>query len=154
MSKRQYHQGKYVIANPEKYEGDISKITFRSSWEKKLMVSLDHDPNIIAWGSETFHVPYFSQVDNKMRRYFPDFIVKYKDRHGNIKIDIIEVKPYKETIPAKKTGGKNSKQRFVNESLTFQRNTDKWEACHAFAKKNGMTFKLMTEYDLGIKKRK
>ena len=151
---RKFHQGKYKIANPEKYAGDVNKIVFRSSWEKKLMVNLDHDPNIISWGSETFHVPYFSQVDGKMRRYFPDFIVKYKDKQGNIKVDIIEVKPYKETIPAKKGGGRNSKQRFVNESLTFQRNTDKWNACTAFAHKHGMEFKLMTEYELGIKKRK
>ncbi len=149
---RKYHRGKYVVKNPKKYAGDVNNVVYRSSWEKKMFVRCDLDPNIISWGSETFHVPYFSKVDGKMRRYFPDIIVKYKNKKGQIVSEIIEIKPYKETIPPKKTGGKNSKSRFINAQLTWQRNCDKWDACSAFAESKGMTFRTMDEWDLGIKK--
>ncbi len=151
---RKTHKGFFSPRNPDKYAGDLTQIVYRSGWEKKLMIFLDNNSSVLTWMSETTPIPYFSQVDGKMRRYFPDFYVKYKNRDGDIVTDIIEVKPFKETIPPKKTGGKNSRRRFINESITFQRNTDKWDAAKAFAAKHNMTFRKMTEYELGYKKRK
>jgi hypothetical protein len=154
MGKRKTYKGKYKPIHPEKYIGDVDNIVFRSLWERKLMIKCDTNPNILYWGSEVVAIPYFSRVDSKQRRYFVDFIVKYRTKTGEIKTDLIEVKPYKETIEPKKTGGKNSKIRFINESLTWQRNQDKWQAARKFAKKHGMEFRIMTEYELGIKKKK
>ena len=155
MAKNVY-QGFYTPLNPEKYVGDASQIVFRSSWERKLMVRCDTDPSILKWGSEIHPIPYYSTVDKKMRRYFVDFFMKVRKKDGTIETLMIEVKPNKERFPPKQpkrmTG--KAKARFITETLTYQRNQDKWEAAREFAKKHNMRFAVMDEYDLGIKKRK
>ena len=143
-----YHQGKYILKNPDKYIGNSKEITYRSSWEKKLMIMLDTHSRFIKWNSEGKAIPYFSKIDNKIRRYFPDIWVQYKDKNGNTVNDCIEVKPFKETQPPKKSGGKNSKKRYLKECLTYQKNQDKWNACNTWCKKNGWNFRLMTENEL------
>ena len=153
MAKKEYQKGRFIPRNPEKYVGDLKNIIYRSSWERIVMVEFDRNPNILLWGSEPFPIEYFSQVDGRTRRYFPDFIVKYRNRKGEIVSELIEVKPFKETQPPKKTGGKNSKARFINETLTYQKNQDKWAAAEEFARKNNLKFRVMTEYDIGVKKR-
>ena len=38
---------------------------------------------------------------NRVRRYFPDFFIKYKDKNGDIRRSVIEVKPMRETLEPK-----------------------------------------------------
>ena len=70
-------------------------------------------------------------------------------------VEVIEVKPYVETIPPVKPKRKTEKtqQRYIDACLTYQRNIDKWTAAELWAKKNNFKFKIMTEYELGLKKR-
>ena len=96
---RNYIQGKFVPRNPEKYQGDVTAIFARSSWERRLMIHLDTDPSILKWTSETVIVPYFSKVDNKWHRYFVDFAVQYRTKSGEIKRSLVEVKPLAQTQP-------------------------------------------------------
>jgi len=70
------HKGLYKPNNPKKYVGDSRNIQYRSSWEKRFMIYCDKNPDIVAWASEEMFVPYKNPVDNKIHRYFPDFIVK------------------------------------------------------------------------------
>lgn len=112
------------------------------------MIRLDTNRNILKWGSEIKYIKYWSKIDNKIRRYFPDFWVQYKDKDGNIIQDCIEVKPHIQTIPPKKGGGKNSKKRYLNECLTYQKNIDKWESAKNWCEKNGWNFRLMTEHQI------
>jgi hypothetical protein len=153
---RKTYKGLYKPRNPEKYVGDVSQVVYRSGWERKLMLRCDSDPNILKWGSETMPIQYYSSVDGKTRRYFVDFFIQLKDRSGNVKSIMVEVKPHKETIPPvpPKRNTAKTKQRYVNEMMTYQRNQDKWEAATAWGKKNGWDFTIMDEYSLGIKKRK
>lgn len=152
MSKNKY-QGFYNPINPEKYMGNPKDIVYRSGWERKLMVECDTNPNILKWGSEVVVVPYYSQIDKKVHRYFVDFIVTYKTKSGEIKTDLIEVKPYSQTIEPKQTRGK-SKKSLIYEAMQYQKNQDKWAAAKKYAEKQGWNFRIMTEYELGIKKRK
>ena len=57
-----YYQGTYKPMNPEKYIGNKDPY-YRSSWEKKAMVYFDSNSNVLAWGSETIAIPYFSIFD-------------------------------------------------------------------------------------------
>lgn len=50
------------------------------------MQLLDADPDVIQWRSEPTVIPY--ELDDKQRRYVPDFIVQCADR-----IELVEVKP-------------------------------------------------------------
>ena len=37
------YSGKYIPVNPKKYRGNPSKVTYRSLWERKLMVERGQD---------------------------------------------------------------------------------------------------------------
>jgi hypothetical protein len=64
-------------------------IEYRSGWEKEVCIFLDNDPNVVEYGYECVTIQYVSNTrTGKIRTYFPDFLVTYKD--GTKKL--IEVK--------------------------------------------------------------
>lgn len=134
-----YIQGRYKPINPEKYLGSVFP-TYRSSWEHKVMVMFDTNPNIINWASETLKIPYQNPFTGKYTVYVPDFVVTYVDVNGNQKAEIIEVKPAKETFLEQ---AKSQKSR-----AAVALNTFKWAAAQAFAKHHGMSFRVMTENNI------
>lgn len=111
----------------------------------------DLNPSVIRWNSEGITVPYWSEADQKNRRYFVDFVIQLKSVDGEIKSILIEIKPDAETKPPSKRGRKKE-STFLKECYTYQVNQDKWRHAQEWAKKNGMEFRVLTEYDLGIKK--
>lgn len=140
---RSYDQGKFLPKNPEKYAGDLNSIFYRSSWEKRLMIWMDRNPSILKWASEEIVIPYISPVDNRVHRYFPDFVVLYRHKDGSKKRMLIEVKPHAQTMmPEKKT--KNTK-RYLNEVTTYAVNQAKWEAAEKWCKEKGFDFQIITE---------
>jgi len=142
-------KGKYRPKNPNKVIGDITEITFRSSWERSLMVWLDQNSKVISWGSEVIVIPYLYKADNKIHRYFVDFIIKFEGGE----ILLVEVKPNKQTQqPEKKP--KQSRNKYLKESLTYIKNQNKWEAARAYCEKQGWVFCVWDEFhlkSLGIK---
>ena len=54
------YKGKFRPSNRKKYRGDITKIVYRSLWERKFMVYCDTNPDIVEWGSEEIIIPYIS----------------------------------------------------------------------------------------------
>lgn len=157
MARKRYSKPfKYKPKNPEKYVGDVNNIVMRSLWERKFAIWCDLNESVLNWNSEGLPIQYWHTVDKRFRNYYVDFFVKIKKKDGSTQNLMIEVKPYCETqppvIPKRKTDKTN--QRYINECLTYQRNIDKWNAASAWAKQNGFVFKIMTEYELGIKKRK
>ena len=127
----------YYPQNPDKYVGNIKNIVMRSSYESKFSRWCDTNPNVIKWGSESIFISYYSNIDKKIRRYFPDFFIIIKDKEGNQKKFIIEIKPLIQYIPPKRTKGKKEKV-FLLELLTYQKNLDKWKAAAEYAKMNRM----------------
>jgi hypothetical protein len=144
MAKK-YHQGIFKPKNPEKYVGDSSNIFYRSSWELKFMIFADTNPNVLKYASEEIAIPYYSNVDHKMHRYFPDFLVQIKTSNGSIKKLMIEVKPSAETVPP--VVKKNTK-KYLTELAKYSVNSSKWSAAEAYCLKNGMEFLIMTEQHL------
>ena len=147
MSK--YYQGKFKPNNPKKYLGDPTNIIYRSGWEFKLMRYLDSHPNVIEWGSEEVIIPYRSPIDGRIHRYFPDFIVKQINTHGNKETILIEVKPKAQTQEPKKS--KTKTKRYINEVMTWGINQAKWKAAEEFCNDRKWKFQIMTEDNLGIK---
>ena len=141
------YKGWFRPKNPQKYNGNANNIIYRSSWEVRVMKYLDENPNVIWWASEELHIPYVSPVDKKVHRYFPDFVVKAKQKNGSIKTLVLEVKPEKQTqMPTQK----RKTQRFLQEAITYAVNQEKWRAADLFCKEHGWQFKIITEKDLGI----
>ena len=141
------YKGWFKPRNPQKYKGDPKGIVYRSSWELRVMKYLDDNPAVIWWASEELPIKYVSPIDQKVHRYFPDFIVRTKRRDGQETTMVLEVKPYRQTLmPVQK----RKTQRFINEMATYAINQEKWKAADLFCKEHGWQFKLITEKDLGI----
>ena len=146
-----YNQGRFHPQNPEKYKGDIQNIIYRSSWELKFMQWCDRNPNVIEYASEEFCIPYLSPIDNRVHRYFPDFIMKVKEQSGEIKKYIIEIKPKRQTVPPVQTSKKRTKT-FINEVKTYVVNEAKWKAAEEWCKDHLLEFMVITEDQLfGVK---
>ena len=141
------YKGWFKPRNPQKYKGDANHIIYRSNWELRVMKHLDGHPSVVWWASEELPIPYVSPVDNKVHRYFPDFIVRTKRKDGSEQTSILEVKPHKQTmLPTQK----RKTQRYLAEVATYAVNQAKWKAADLFCKEHGWQFKLITEKDLGI----
>ena len=51
----------------------------------------DENPNVLKWSSEEVIVPYKSPLDGRYHRYFPDFLIRVKNKQGNLETIMIEV---------------------------------------------------------------
>ena len=143
------YKGKFQPRNPQKYLGDPTNIVYRSSWELKFMGWLDDHPGVLQWGSEELIIPYRSPIDNRIHRYFPDFIIKKKTQDGKIDTVIVEIKPSAQTKPPTVQTGKPNK-RYINEVATWGINSSKWNAATNYCKDRGWKFEIITERELGI----
>lgn len=141
------YKGWFKPKNPSKYKGDANNIVYRSNWELRVMKHLDDNPAILWWASEELPIKYVSPVDNKVHRYFPDFIVRTKRKDGSEQTLILEVKPYKQTLMPTQ---KRKTKRYLTEVATYAVNQAKWKAADLFCKEHGWQFKLITENELGI----
>ena len=133
---------------PRKYKGNVNNIICRSSWEKEFCSWCDKNENIIEWASEELSIPYRSPLDNKIHRYYPDFLIRVKENTGQVKTYVIEVKPKKQTRPPKPR--KNVTKSYLYECKTYAVNQAKWAAAHEWCKDRKIEFKIVTEKELGI----
>jgi len=143
---RTYRQGLYTPRHPEKYKGNINNIVYRSSWEYSFCQFLDNNPNIVEWGSEVVAIPYVKPTDRKVHRYFPDFYIKYKNKHGHVIQEIIEIKPEEQTRTPTMRGRK--REQLLVESIQYVINIAKWKAANQWCKQHGVNFRILTEKQL------
>lgn len=143
------YQGYFKPKNPQKYRGDPSNIIYRSSWELRFMMYLDDHPDVIQWQSEEFFIPYKSPIDGKWHRYFPDFLIKKKNKQGLTETVVVEIKPDAQTKPPKKQD--KVTKRYITEVKTWGVNEAKWKAALEYCKDRKWTFHIFTEKDLNIK---
>lgn len=149
------YRGRFRVKNPEKYKGDHTKVTYRSLWEAKFFKFCDEHPDIIWWQSEEVVVPYYSPIDGKWHRYFPD-VVFMKKADGVFETIMVEIKPEAQTRPpdiAKKNATKTGRisRRYLNEVKRYGTNDAKWQAAKKYCDERGWRFEIMTEKALGIK---
>jgi hypothetical protein len=141
------YKGRFLPQNPQKYAGDANNIIWRSTWEKRVMEWLDRSDNVVYWASEELVIKYYSPIDNKIHRYFPDFTVKIKKKDGTVMTHVLEVKPEYQT---RQPVMKRKTKRFLEEQVTYIVNQSKWKAATEFCKDRGWVFQIVTEKDLGI----
>lgn len=141
-----YH-GQFKPKHPEKYKGNAQNIVYRSSWEQRVMRTLDNHPQVEWWASEELPIKYVSPIDNCIHRYFPDFIVRVKRADTSSTTYVLEIKPHSQTTlrtPKRQT------RQFLEETRTYAVNNAKWKAAEEFCQDHGWQFKVITELDLGL----
>ena len=139
--------GKYRPRNPDKYKGNVMLIEHRSSWEREFMKWLDTNPDVLQWSSEEKAIWYYDPVAKKKRRYFPDFIVKYRKGNGITYEEVIEIKPWRQ-VQGPPTNPKRRTQAWMKSVMTYMTNQAKWKAAMTWAEDRGMSFRLLTEKDV------
>lgn len=142
------YRGTYRVKNPGKYDGDHTKVTYRSLWERQVFRWLDENDNVKKWNSEETIIPYRCKTDNKVHRYFVDLKVTFKTGQTYF----IEIKPEKETIEPRPRSRKTAS--YIKEVMTYVKNISKWEAATEYAKDRNCIFEIWTEKtikSLGIK---
>lgn len=131
--RSKFKRGFYRPLNEEKYKKPFDNYMnksefpeYRSGWELKLMKYLDGNSDVEYWTCEPFHILYISPKDGQQHRYFPDFLVKFK----NGRKVLIEVKPQAQWGDP------------VNQA--------KWEQAKKFCDGHSMDWRVMGEKELGV----
>lgn len=104
---------------------------YRSSLEFKTFLWCENSPNVKAWASEPFSIPYYHKTPNgeiKKRNYNIDLIVEFTDG----RIWFVEIKPYELT----KKG-----------SHGFELNASKWRGALKWCEEQpyDIKFRIITE---------
>lgn len=141
-----FKQGIFKPQNPDKYKGTLP-ILYRSSYELKYFRWCDHNPAVIKWGSESIIIPYQNPLTGRISRYFVDSNITIKNKNGEFKKYLIEIKPSIQTIPPKP--GKNTKA-LLRRQAEYVKNRAKWQAAEQWASKKGYEFTILTEKHLGL----
>lgn len=137
-----YQQGTYKIKNWDKYRG-VKNPRYLSSYEYSFFRWADRCPYVLEWGAETVIVEYYNPIKQRKARYIVDVYIKFKDKHGEIREELIEIKPSAQFKPPKK--GRKRQDVYEREIATYLVNCAKWEAAQHYAKKRNMNFRVVTE---------
>lgn len=140
MAKRgRWTQSEFIPKNPSKCLNQ-GKISSRSSWEHSYMRWLDEHPDVLEWGSEVVAIPYFNPLKKRPAKYYPDFIIRYKDKNNVIHNELIEIKPLKETMM------EHAKSKY--DRMMLISNAAKWKAAQSWCRRAGMVFRIVNEHHL------
>ena len=145
---RNYRQGIFRPRFPIKYKGNVNNIVYRSSYELVAFRFFDSNPNVLEWCSEETIVPYKNPLTGRISRYFVDIYAKMKDKNGEVKKYLIEIKPHSQTLPPSTTGKKT--KSFAYKQAEYAKNQAKWQAATEYCHKQRMVFVILTEKHLGI----
>ena len=132
-------QGPYTVINREKYVGNGTP-RYRSGWELSFMKFCDSNDHVLQWASESIAIPYLHPLTGKMTQYIPDFLITYRTSNNTIKAELIEIKPKKQSVIESKMSAKDRAIVAINYC--------KWDAASKWARKNGLTFRVITENDM------
>ena len=145
MSK--FAQGTFTVKNSEKYAGKKAP-RYRSGWELAFMRFCDTNDNIVMWVSESINIPYRNPLTGKQTIYVPDFLIQYRNKRNQVVTELIEIKPKKQSVVESKASAKDKAVVAVNYA--------KWDAAQKWCRRQGITFRVITEDDIfrqGGKKR-
>ena len=132
-------QGPYTVINREKYVGNGTP-RYRSGWELSFMKFCDSNDHVLQWASESIAIPYRHPLTGKMTQYIPDFLITYRTSNNTIRAELIEIKPKKQSVIESKMSAKDRAIVAINYC--------KWDAASKWARKNGLTFRVITENDM------
>ena len=137
MSK--FAQGVFRPMNAAKYVGKGTP-RYRSGWELAFMQFCDNNKHVLQWASESIVIPYRHPLTGRMTNYIPDFLVVYADKNGRQRAELVEIKPKKQSIIESKASNRDRAVVAVNYA--------KWDAATKWCRRQGLTFRVVTEEDI------
>jgi hypothetical protein len=79
-------------------------------------------------------------VTGKKSNYVPDFLITYRQKDNTVRAELIEIKPKKQSVVESKMSSKDRAVVAINYA--------KWAAAQAWCKRQGLTFRVVTEDDM------
>jgi len=113
------------------------------------MVLCDNRDDVIHWSSEPVEIKYWSTLDKKERKYYPDFYMKVQ-KGDSYEEFLVEIKP-SEQIKKPQPPKKNSKKALASYKFLaeqFVKNRDKYAYAKKWAEERGWRFVVLTEKSL------
>lgn len=134
-----FAQGVYKVINKNKYVGKHEP-RYRSGWEHAFMRFCDSNNNILQWASESISIPYRHPLTGKNTVYIPDFLITYRTKDNQVKAEVIEIKPKKQSVVESKASARDRAVVAVNYA--------KWDAASKWCQRQGLIFRVITEDDI------
>jgi len=134
-----FSQGTYQVINKDKYVG-IRAPRWRSGWEFSFMKFCDSNDHVLQWASESIQIPYRHPLTGKQTIYVPDFLITYRTRNNTMRAELIEIKPKKQSVVESKMSSRDRAVVAINYA--------KWASATAWCKRQGITFRVITEDDM------
>jgi hypothetical protein len=131
-----FAQGVYTVRNANKYVGK-GQPRYRSSWELAMMNFLDNNEHIHQWASEAIQIPYRHPLTGKQSIYVPDFFIQYRTKNNTLQSEVVEIKPKSQSVVESKMN--------ANQRATVAINYAKWDMATKWARRNGLTFRVINE---------
>ena len=140
-----FARGLFTPQNVNKYIG--TKLPrYRSGWELAFMRMCDAHPNIVSWASEPLRIPYVNPISGRKTTYVPDFVIQYSDKNGRSHNEVIEIKPFSQTMEERASSQTEQQQAIINKA--------KWKAAVEWSSKRGLRFRVLTENEIFMKPQK
>lgn len=147
MSK--FAQGVYQPKNPDKYVGK-GLPRYRSGWEWSFFQFCDNNNNVLQWASEAISIPYRNPITGKNSNYVPDIFMTYRTKNNQVRAEIVEIKPRKQSLIEGRMSDRDRAVVAVNHA--------KWNAAVKWCSRAGLVFRVINETDMfhqgSAKKRK
>jgi len=137
-------QGYFSISESVKYVGAVKKVIYRSSWEYRFCTFCERSPTVKQWASESVCIKYHCPIENRIKNYYPDFLVKLT----NGQTWLVEVKPeqeYKNPPHKPKRKTKKSLSNYEYLMKNYLVNNSKFKSAIAFCNSKGWTFFVADE---------
>ena len=131
-----FANGSYTLTNPAKYVGKCTP-RYRSGWEHAFFKFCDSNDAVLQWASESIAIPYRNPITGKPSQYIPDILMTYRTRDNQVRAELIEIKPRKQSVVEEKMSSRDRAVVAVNYA--------KWHEASKWAKRNGMTFRVINE---------
>jgi hypothetical protein len=129
-------QGTYEVVNQDKYVGTRAP-RYRSGWELSFMRFCDANNHVLQWASESIQIPYRHPLTGRQTIYVPDFFITYRTKNNTMRAELIEIKPKKQSVVESKMSSRDRAVVAINYA--------KWQAAEAWCRRQGITFRVITE---------
>ena len=134
-----FANGVYTIVNTAKYVGK-GQPRYRSGWEHAFFRFCDSNDAVLQWASESIAIPYRNPITGKMSNYVPDILMTYRTKNNQVRAELVEIKPKKQSVIESKMSNRDRAVVAVNYA--------KWDAATKWCKGQGLVFRVITEDDM------
>jgi hypothetical protein len=97
----------------------------------------DDNDHVLQWASESVSIPYRHPITGKMTMYVPDFLITYQGSNGKTVGELVEIKPRKQSVIEDRQSQRDRAVVAVNYA--------KWSAAEKWARRQGLSFRVLNE---------